>query len=72
VAFSRAFSGRLPGIDPARARAALSALMAGQPAALPGVQPAFLGAFHDVLLISAACAVLAGVVGGLTIGRRKV
>lgn len=50
-------------------RRALAAMLAGAGSAEPGARDAFLGAYRTVMLATAACAALAGVVAWLTLGR---
>jgi EmrB/QacA subfamily drug resistance transporter len=70
VVFFRAFAGALPGIDPARAHAALDAVMAGAPDPLDGgAQAAFARAIRVVMWIAGGAAAAGGAIGGLMIGR---
>ena len=69
VVFFRAFAGALPGVDPARAHAALDAVMAGAPDPLGGGEAAFARAIRVVMWIAGGAAATGGAIGGLMIGR---
>jgi EmrB/QacA subfamily drug resistance transporter len=61
------FSNNLAGMAPAHANDALNAVLAGQPGAAAGATAAFDRALRFVMLLTASCAALGGVVGWLTI-----
>jgi EmrB/QacA subfamily drug resistance transporter len=64
------FSHHLAGIAPAQANAALNAVLAGQPDVAAGAAAAFDRALRFVVLVTASCAALGGVVGWLTIRQK--
>jgi EmrB/QacA subfamily drug resistance transporter len=64
------FSRHLAGIAPAQANEALNAVLAGQPDVAAGAAAAFDRALRFVLLVTASCAALGGIVGWLTIRQK--
>jgi EmrB/QacA subfamily drug resistance transporter len=64
------FSHHLAGIASAQANEALNAVLAGQPDVAAGTTAAFHHALRFVLLVTASCAALGGVVGWLTIRQK--
>jgi hypothetical protein len=69
VVFFDAFASRLPDVARTHAAAALSAVMAGEGASLPGDADAFAFAFRAVMWIAGACAAAGGLTGGVLIRR---
>jgi EmrB/QacA subfamily drug resistance transporter len=65
------FSHHLAGIAPAQANEALNAVLAGQPDVASGAADAFDRALGFVVLVTASCAALGGIVGSLTIRQRS-
>jgi EmrB/QacA subfamily drug resistance transporter len=65
------FSHHLAGIAPAQANEALNAVLAGQPDAAAGAAAAFNRALRFVLLVTASCAALGGIVGWLTVRQKS-
>jgi EmrB/QacA subfamily drug resistance transporter len=64
------FSHHLAGIAPAQANEALNAVLAGQPDVAAGAAAAFDRALGFVMLVTASCAALGGIVGWLTIRQK--
>jgi predicted MFS family arabinose efflux permease len=64
------FSRHLAGIAPARANEALNAVLAGQAGIADSTTAAFQRALRAVILVTASCAALGGVVGWLTIRQK--
>jgi EmrB/QacA subfamily drug resistance transporter len=64
------FSHHLAGIAPAQANEALNAVLAGQPDIAAGAAAAFDRALRFVVLVTASCAALGGVVGWLTVRQK--
>jgi EmrB/QacA subfamily drug resistance transporter len=61
------FSHHLAGLSPAQANEALNEVMSGQPGADGEAIAAFRRALSMVMLVTASCAALAGIIGGLWI-----
>jgi EmrB/QacA subfamily drug resistance transporter len=64
------FSNNLAGVTPAHANESLNAVLAGQADVAEGTTAAFHHALRFVLLVTASCAALGGVVGWLTIRQK--
>jgi EmrB/QacA subfamily drug resistance transporter len=67
AALFASFSNHLAGLAPAQVNEALNAVMSGQPNANGEAIAAFRRALSMVMLVTASCAALAGVIGGLWI-----
>jgi EmrB/QacA subfamily drug resistance transporter len=67
AALFASFSYHLAGLAPAQVNEALNAVMSGQPGANREAIAAFEHALSLVMLVTASCAALAGVIGGLSI-----
>jgi EmrB/QacA subfamily drug resistance transporter len=61
------FSNNLAGVPPAHANESLNAVLAGQAGVAEGTTAAFQHALRTVLLVTASCAALGGIVGWLII-----